>query len=191
MRTAAIQDTTVALVGHKVLLAEEVEETEEQQTKDTQEVNRAVETFNMAVVEEEVQVGILALVAMFLGSLVAIRQHNFKTMLAWSSIAQVGYIVLGISLVTQAGVAAAITHLFNHAIIKAGLFLVAGCLVFYIGASTLKDCRGLGKRMPWTSAAFVICGVSLIGVPLTAGFTSKWVLVSAALSAKLATFKLG
>ncbi|VAW74351.1 Na(+) H(+) antiporter subunit D [hydrothermal vent metagenome] len=127
----------------------------------------------------------LGLIAMFAGSLRAIRENDLRSMLAWSSVAQIGYIILGISLVSQSGLAAAITHIFNHALIKSSLFFIAGCIVYYYGSCTLNNFRGLGKQMPWTSAAFVICGLSLIGIPLTAGFTSKWVLVKAAFDANL------
>lgn len=127
----------------------------------------------------------LALIVMFAGSLRAIRESDLKSLLAWSSIAQIGYIMLGISLLSSTGIAAAITHFFNHALIKASLFFIAGSIVYYYGSCTLNNFRGLAKKMPWTSAAFVICGLSLIGVPLTAGFTSKWALVMATFDAKL------
>ncbi len=127
----------------------------------------------------------LAVIAMFAGSLRAIRETDLRSVLAWSSVAQVGYIALGISLASQSGVAAAITHIFNHALIKSSLFFIAGCIVYSYGSCTLDNFRGLAKKMPWTSAAFVICGLSLIGIPLTAGFTSKWVLVKAAFDADL------
>ena len=109
----------------------------------------------------------------------AIFQHDVKRLLAYSSVAQIGYIVLGIALANEAGLTSAIVHLFNHGIIKAGLFLVMGSVAFRVGGVTLDDMAGLGKRMPWTAAGFVICGLSLVGVPLTAGFISKWYLLLA------------
>ncbi|WP_425449920.1 monovalent cation/H+ antiporter subunit D family protein [Virgifigura deserti] len=136
---------------------------------------------------EAMQLGVilstLAVLAMFVGSLVAIFQEDVKRMLAYSSIAQIGYIVLGISLVSVDGLTAGIVHLFNHAIIKGGMFLALGCIFFRIGSVQLHDMRGLGRRMPYTMAAFVVGGLGLIGVPLTAGFISKWYLVVAALEA--------
>jgi len=126
---------------------------------------------------------VLAVCAMFVGSLVAIFQENVKRMLAYSSIAQIGYIVLGISLASVEGLTAAIVHLFNHAMIKGGLFLVLGCVFFRLHSVDLSKMRGLGRRMPWTMAGFVVGGFGLIGVPLTAGFISKWYLVTAALQA--------
>jgi multicomponent Na+:H+ antiporter subunit D len=124
---------------------------------------------------------ILAVAAMFVASTVAVFQNNVKRMLAYSSVAQVGYIVLGIGMASVTGVQAGILHLFNHALIKGGLFLAMGCIVYSIGSTHIRDLAGLGKRMPWTAAAFVAGGLGLIGIPMTAGFISKWYLVLAAL----------
>lgn len=125
---------------------------------------------------------VLAILAMFIASTVAIFQADVQRMLAYSSVAQIGYMILGISLATVAGVQAGMLHMFNHALIKGGLFLAIGCIYFRIGSTEIKDLAGLGRRMPWTSAAFVAGGLGLIGVPLTAGFISKWYLVKAALA---------
>lgn len=122
-----------------------------------------------------------AIMAMFAASFIAIFQTDFKRMLAYSSIAQIGYMLLGISLLTETGLTAAIAHLFNHGITKAALFMGVGALVLRTGGSFYDRISGMGKTMPWTSAAIVIAGLSLIGVPGTAGFVSKWVLVQGAL----------
>ncbi len=124
---------------------------------------------------------VLALAAIVSGSVTALFQSNVKRLLAYSSVAQIGYIVLGVVLGTVAGLSAGLLHLFNHALIKAGLFLSVGCVFYRLGSVRLADMRGVGREMPWTTAAFVISGLSLIGVPLTSGFTSKWLLVSAVL----------
>lgn len=123
----------------------------------------------------------LALVGIFVASSVAIFQTNVKRMLAYSSVAQVGYMILGLSFATTLGLTGGIIHLFNHALMKCTLFLAMGCVFMQIGSVQLKDMQGLGKRMPWTMAAFVVGGLSLIGVPLTVGFISKWYLILAAL----------
>ena len=125
---------------------------------------------------------LLAVAAILVASLVAIFQNNVKRMLAYSSVAQIGYIILGISLATSDGVSAGMIHLFNHALIKCALFLALGCIFLRLGSVELKDMHGLGRQMPWTMAAFVAGGLSLIGLPLTAGFISKWYLVSALLT---------
>ena len=126
---------------------------------------------------------VLALVAAVSGSLVAIFQDNVKRMLAYSSVAQIGYIVLGISFASENGLIGATAHLFNHALMKAALFMTMGCVMFSAGGVEMANLRGLGKRMPITMAAFTIAGLSMIGVPGTVGFISKWYLVMAALEA--------
>lgn len=123
---------------------------------------------------------VLAVIAMFAGSTVAIFQNNLKRMLAYSSVAQIGYMILGIGLATVSGVTAGVLHLFNHALIKGGLFLALGCVMLRLGSVHIRDMDGIGRRMPWTMAAFVGGGLGLIGVPLTAGFISKWYLIAAA-----------
>ena len=126
---------------------------------------------------------VLSVIAMFSGSLVAIYEQNVKRMLAYSSVAQIGYITLGISLATTTGLAAGMLHLFNHAMIKAALFMAMGAVVYRLGSCRLDQMAGLAKQMPWAMAAFVAGGLSLIGVPLTTGFVSKWYLVNAAFDA--------
>jgi multicomponent Na+:H+ antiporter subunit D len=127
----------------------------------------------------------LALAGMFAGSFVAIFQTDIKRMLAYSSVAQIGYMVLGLSFVSVAGLTGGLVHLFNHAIMKSGLFLVMAAVVLRVGSTRLDAFAGLGRRMPFTMAAFVVAGLSLIGVPLTVGFVSKWYLVTGALEAGL------
>lgn len=124
---------------------------------------------------------VLAIIAIFKCSFMATVQSNVKTVLAYSSVAQIGYMILGISLVTAAGVMAGLLHIFNHALMKGALFMAVGAVMFRKGSVDIKAFHGLGKQMPWTMAAFTIAGLSIIGVPLTAGFVSKWYLVTAAL----------
>lgn len=126
---------------------------------------------------------VLAIVAAVMGSLVAITQVNVKRMLAYSSIAQIGYIVLGISFASKTGLTGAVVHLFNHAMMKGAMFLAIGCVMLRVGGTRFVDLQGLGKRMPMTMSAFVIAGISMIGVPGTVGFISKWYLVLAAIEA--------
>ncbi|NIP59420.1 MAG: monovalent cation/H+ antiporter subunit D family protein, partial [Gemmatimonadetes bacterium] len=123
----------------------------------------------------------LALVAILSTSLVAIFQVDIKRMLAYSSVAQIGYMILGVSFASVTGLTAATIHLFNHALMKGALFMAMGCVMYRVGSVHIEAMYGLGRRMPWTMAAFVGGGLSLIGVPLTVGFISKWYLVLGAL----------
>jgi multicomponent Na+:H+ antiporter subunit D len=127
----------------------------------------------------------LALIAMFAASAVAVWQQDAKRMLAWSSIAQLGYILLGLSLAqaSQAGLVGSIVHLLNHALMKAACFMAIGAVVYRTGNVTIAGLAGIGRLMPWTMGAFVVGGLSLIGVPGTVGFVSKWYLIRAALEA--------
>lgn len=128
---------------------------------------------------------VLALLGIFFASVAAIYQDNVKRLLAYSSIAQIGYMVLGISMASQAGLTAGIVHMFNHALIKGGLFMVVGCFVLRLGSARIDDMRGAGRTMPWTSIGWVLGGLGLIGVPLTAGFISKWLLLTAVLQSEV------
>ncbi|MFT5543739.1 MAG: multicomponent Na+:H+ antiporter subunit D [Glaciecola sp.] len=119
-------------------------------------------------------------VAVIYGSYRACQQVEMKRLLAFSSIAQIGYMVIGFSLVSQLGLTAAIIHLFNHALIKSTLFIGAGILLYRANTTELSSLRGLGKAMPWTFAAIALAGLSLIGVPGTVGFVTKWYLLEAA-----------
>ena len=124
---------------------------------------------------------LLALAGMFVASATAIFQSDLKRLFAYSSVAQVGYIILGLSFDSTTGLTATIVHLFNHGVTKAAIFLLLGCIALSMGGTSLARVHGIGKRMPWTSFGLVICGLSLIGVPGTAGFISKWYLLLAAL----------
>ena len=124
----------------------------------------------------------LAIAGVLVGSAVAVFQGSLKRLLAWSSIAQLGYMVLGLGLGTAAGAAASVLHLFNHAVMKVALFLAAANLVYRVGSDALGNIAGLGRRMPWTMGALLVAAMSIVGVPLTAGFVSKWYLLRAALA---------
>ena len=124
---------------------------------------------------------VLAVAAMFSASLVAVFQQDVKRLLAYSSVAQIGYMVLGMSFASVAGLTGGIAHMANHAIMKCLLFCALGCMVVRVGSTHINDLRGIGRQMPLTMFAFVIGGLSLIGVPMTVGFVSKWYLVEAAL----------
>jgi multicomponent Na+:H+ antiporter subunit D len=138
-------------------------------------------SFSFAAMPVEVVLIPLAMAAVFVGSAAAIFENDVKRILAYSSIAQIGYMVLGIALASVLGLTGSIVHMFNHAVIKTALFLAIACAVWRVGPPTLDAVAGLGRRMPLTMGAFVLAGMSLIGVPGTAGFVSKWYLVIGAL----------
>jgi multicomponent Na+:H+ antiporter subunit D len=123
---------------------------------------------------------LLALSGMFVASTIAIFQTSLKRLFAYSSVAQIGYIILGLSFGSHNGLTATIVHLFNHGITKGAIFMLLGGVALRMGGTTLVRVHGLGKVMPWTSVGIVVCGLSLIGVPGTAGFISKWYLLLAA-----------
>lgn len=121
----------------------------------------------------------LGLLGIFVASTAAIYQTNVKHLFAYSSIAQIGYMIVGYSIGTAAGLTATLLHVFNHALMKGALFLALGAVMYRIGSVQLSHLQGLGREMPLTMAAIVVGGLSLIGVPLTVGFVSKWYLVLA------------
>jgi len=140
--------------------------------------------FNMHLIESTPTDELFLLLGMagvIAASVSAIYQTNAKRLFAYSSVAQIGYMVLGIGFGSALGLTASFVHLFNHAIMKAALFMALGAILYRTGSNQVTDMRGLARKMPWTFAAFVIGGLSLIGVPGTAGFISKWYLVLAAL----------
>ncbi|MGD2170758.1 MAG: monovalent cation/H+ antiporter subunit D family protein [Gammaproteobacteria bacterium] len=121
----------------------------------------------------------LSLLAILIASAVAMFELDLKRLLAWSSVAQIGYITLGASLASKAGLTASLLHVFNHALAKSALFLACACLAMSVAKLRVDSIGGAARQMPWTMAAFVLAGLSLIGVPGTAGFISKWYLISA------------
>lgn len=121
-----------------------------------------------------------AIIGFLLMSLVAIFQTDIRRLLAYSSIAQIGYIVAAIAMMTHSGLSAALIHIFNHGLIKSALFMATGCMIYRLGHAKIASLPQLFSSMPFTVSAFVFGGISLVGIPLTAGFISKWQLISAA-----------
>ncbi|MGB5277777.1 MAG: monovalent cation/H+ antiporter subunit D family protein [Gammaproteobacteria bacterium] len=124
---------------------------------------------------------LLGVVGVVMASISAIFQTDAKRLLAYSSIAQISYMVLGMGFASVLGLTATLVHVFNHALMKGALFMAVGAIVYRVGSSRLEELNGLGRRMPWTFTAIFIAGLSLIGIPGTAGFISKWYLVLAAI----------
>ena len=109
----------------------------------------------------------------------ACTQKNIERMLAFSSVAQIGYITLGVSFGSKLGLTGGLVHLLNHAVMKGALFMCTGAVMLRLGSVKLDDMAGIGRKMPITMALFVLAGLSLIGVPGTVGFVSKWYLALA------------
>jgi len=127
----------------------------------------------------------VAAIAILAGSIWAIKQRNLKRMLAYSSVSQMGYILLGLGLspLSPWGLVGAAAHILNHAIGKGCLFMCAGAISQQEGLKDIRDFEGLGKKMPHVCAAFTVAALSMIGIPLTAGFASKLFLIVASLDA--------
>ncbi len=123
-------------------------------------------------------IGILAAIGILYGSIMAIAQNELKRMLAYSSVSQIGYIIMGLALANPWGFAGALLHVLNHAIMKACLFMISGNLRMKEGHSDIsKFDDSYRKKYPWTMTMFGITAISMIGLPPLAGFFSKWYLV--------------
>ena len=128
-------------------------------------------------------IGWLGVGGIIFGSIMAIAQRDFKRMLAYSTVSQVAYIALGIGLANPLGLIGALLHILNHAFMKSCLFLVAGGIRHQTGLREIPWFIGLGRRMPITMAAFTVAALSMVGIPPTAGFFSKWYLILGSLDA--------
>jgi multicomponent Na+:H+ antiporter subunit D len=119
----------------------------------------------------------LGIISMVVAAFLALGQTDIKRMLAYSSISQVGYIVLGIGLGTPLGILGGLFHLFNHALAKSLLFLNSGALQMSTGTRNLDEMGGLGKRMPVTAGTSLVGSLSIAGVPPLNGFWSKLIII--------------
>ncbi len=117
-----------------------------------------------------------AVLTILLGSVFAIMQTNLKRRLAYSSVAQMGYILLGMALLSEQALVGDIFHIFTHAIMKSCLFLISGTLIMLTGKTEIDDFKGIGKRMPISMICFTMASLSMIGIPPFNGFLSKWYL---------------
>jgi multicomponent Na+:H+ antiporter subunit D len=125
----------------------------------------------------------LAVAAILFGSILALAQTDLKKMLTYLIVAEVGYMVGGFWLATGYGITGAILHIVNDALMTFCLFVFAGIVVYKTGNHRLEDLQGLYRKMPVTMTAFTIGALSMIGVPPTAGFFSKWYLILGAIEA--------
>jgi multicomponent Na+:H+ antiporter subunit D len=137
--------------------------------------------FGVELIDDQLPVttiiGIFAGIGILYGSIMAIAQSELKKMLAYSSVSQIGYIIMGISLANPFGFIGAVLHILNHAMMKALLFLVSGSMRLKEGHSLItKFDNSYRKKYPWTMAAFTTAAISMVGLPPLAGFFSKWYL---------------
>ncbi|MEW9093834.1 MAG: proton-conducting transporter membrane subunit [Clostridiaceae bacterium] len=126
---------------------------------------------------------ILGSLGMIFGSIFAIHQKNIKKVIAYSTVAQMGYIFFAIGLGTELGITIAIFHIIGHAVTKGALFLSAGSIIQSTGLKELEDLKGVGKEMPYTLGMFFIASLSMIGIPVLPGFVSKWYLALGSIEA--------
>ena len=124
----------------------------------------------------------IALLTVFMGSMMAYREDVFKKRLAYSSVSQISYILVGLFCMTEQSVMGGLLHVIFHACIKICLFLVAGSFIVNLGKTRVSEFAGVGKQMPITLWAFTIAALGLIGIPPASGFVSKWYLALGALN---------
>ncbi len=133
---------------------------------------------------------IVASITILMASVYALRQDNLKLRLAYSTVSQLSYIILGLALLTPSGATGGILHIANQAVMKITLFFTAGAIYVHTGKKNISEMRGLGKKMPITFTAFAIAAVGMTGFPPTAGFITKWFLAVGALEADHVIFVL-
>ncbi|MCP1662678.1 MAG: monovalent cation/H+ antiporter subunit D family protein [Methanocalculus sp. MSAO_Arc1] len=128
---------------------------------------------------------IVSTIAIIAGAVLAIAQTDLKRLLAYSSVSQVGYIMFALGVANLIALEGGLLHILGHAVMKGCLFMVAGAIIYQAGTSRLSDMKGIATRMPISCAAFALAGASMIGIPPTIGFMSKYYLVLGALDAGL------
>jgi multicomponent Na+:H+ antiporter subunit D len=122
-------------------------------------------------------------ITIIVASIVALSKDNLKARLAYSTVSQLSYIILGVALLTPAGIEGGLVHIANHAFSKITLFFCAGAIYVATHKKNISEMNGLGRAMPWTFGAFAIASLSMIGAPPVAGFVSKWYLLNGAFDA--------
>lgn len=122
-------------------------------------------------------------ITILVASIVALSKDNLKARLAYSTVSQLSYIILGVALLTPAGIEGGLVHIANHAFSKITLFFCAGAIYVATHKKNISELSGLGRAMPITFGAFALASLSMIGVPLAAGFITKWYLLLGALDA--------
>ncbi len=125
--------------------------------------------------------GILGAIGIIIGSVMAIAQDDFRRMLAYSSVAQIGYIAVGLSIGSVYGIIGAMLHILNHAFMKGSLFMVIGGIRYRFGVVSIRKLGQIGKKMPFTVFTLVVAALAMVGIPPTGGFFSKWYIMLGAM----------
>ena len=138
----------------------------------------------------DIILGVLAVITILLGSAVALTQNDIKRRLAYSSVGQMGYVLLGLSILNENAITGTMFHIFSHAFMKSCLFLAAGAIIWKTGKRAISDLGGIGREMPFTMGCFSIAALAMIGIPPLNGFLSKWTLGLGALDANATVYVL-
>jgi multicomponent Na+:H+ antiporter subunit D len=130
----------------------------------------------------------LTLITVFMGSMMAYKEQVLKKRLAYSTVSQVSYILFGLSLLNVSGMMGALSHFVFHSVVKNCLFLAAGAIIYKTGHTRVEELKGIGKEMPVTMWCFTLVSITLVGIPPTSGFVSKWYLAEGSLTAGTGIF---
>jgi proton-translocating NADH-quinone oxidoreductase chain N len=128
---------------------------------------------------------VLSVITMLVGNITALMQTDLKRMLAYSSIGQVGYMLIGLAVGTQMGLTGTFLQFFNHALMKGSAFLCAGAIIYRLGTREFSDMQGVGRKMPLTAVALAISVIALIGLPPLNGFPGELTLFSSTVEANM------
>lgn len=130
----------------------------------------------------------LTLITVFMGSMMAYKEQILKKRLAYSTVSQVSYILFGLSVLNMDGLVGGLSHFVFHSVVKNCLFLVAGAIIYKTGRTTVSELKGIGKEMPVTMWCFTLVSITLVGIPPTSGFVSKWYLAMGSLQSGMGAY---
>ncbi len=149
--------------------------------------------FSIDIIQDgnwNIMLGVLAVITTLLGSAVALTQDDIKRRLAYSSVGQMGYVLIGLSILNDNAITGTMFHIFSHAFMKSCLFLAAGAIIWKTGKRKISELGGIGREMPYTMACFSLAALAMIGIPPLNGFLSKWTLGLGALDANLTVYAI-
>lgn len=131
----------------------------------------------------------LTLITVFMGSMMAYKEQILKKRLAYSTVSQVSYILFGLSVLNMDGLIGGLSHFVFHSVVKNCLFLGAGAIIYKTGLTDVREMKGIGKEMPVTMWCFTLVSITLVGIPPTSGFVSKWYLALGSLQSGMGAFE--